>query len=78
MTKAIADYRNGDDATVTALCRWLLSHQGAAEVVTILPLDRAVKNRLLLAVLMDALAAVGEWGIIEKDLGDPTVSGKLD
>ncbi len=78
LAKAVADYKDGSDDSLATLCRWLMSHHGGADVVKLLPLDRVRKNRALLALREEALASIGEWSLVEKDLGDPTISGRLD
>ena len=78
VAQAIADYKDGDDNALGTLCRWLLSHRGSAQAIELLPLKRVIKSRPLLTLRMEALAAAGEWGLVEKDLGDPAVSGQLD
>jgi len=62
--EVIAQWRNGEASDLAELSRWLNVHQQPERVLSLVPLDVALKNNQLLLVHLDALAAVQRWNDI--------------
>ena len=61
VAQALQRFGNGDNETLVALAAWLRDTGHAAEVLKILPLDRALQQRDLFVQHIDALSALGRW-----------------
>ena len=73
IARGIADWKNADTASLTALAVWLNSKREYEETLDAIPLEKAAQSRDLFLQRLDALAALNRWGEVKQLL----VGGKF-
>ncbi|PYL07105.1 MAG: hypothetical protein DME34_07615, partial [Verrucomicrobia bacterium] len=73
IARGIADWKNADTASLTALAVWLNSKREYEETLDAIPLEKAAQSRELFLQRLDALAALNRWGEVKQLL----VGGKF-
>jgi hypothetical protein len=72
--EVIARWNNGDVGNLVELGRWLNLHQQSERVLSLFPLEEAVKNNQVLLTRMDALGTLQRWNEIESILSRPDLT----
>ncbi|MFL5238467.1 MAG: hypothetical protein ACJ8EL_12860 [Rhizomicrobium sp.] len=66
LTRAIADWKDGDTASLGALAAWLNSHGEFQRELDTIPLEKSLEDRDLFLQHLDALGALGRWDEIKR------------
>ena len=69
IARAIAEFKNGDADSLTALTAWLNSKGEYEKTLETIPLAKALQGRDLFLQHLDALGALGRWSEIKELLG---------
>jgi tetratricopeptide (TPR) repeat protein len=73
IARGIADFKNGDAMSLSALGVWLNGKREYEETLGAIPLEKAGESRDLFLQRLDALAALNRWGEVKQSL----VTGKF-
>jgi tetratricopeptide (TPR) repeat protein len=73
IARGIADWKNADTASLTALAVWLNGKREYEETLDAIPLEKAAQSRDLFLQRLDALAALNRWTDVQQLL----VGGKF-
>jgi tetratricopeptide (TPR) repeat protein len=73
IARGIADWKNGDTTSLTALAVWLNGKREYEQTLDAIPLEKAAQSRDLFLQRLDALAALNRWSEVQQLL----VGGKF-
>ena len=68
IARGIADFKNGDTASLGALGVWLNGKREYEETLSAIPLEKAAQSRDLFLQRLDALAALNRWDEVKQSL----------
>jgi hypothetical protein len=72
--EVISRWTQGDVSDLVEVGLWLNLHHQPERVLSLLPLDTALKNNQLLLVRLDALAALQRWSTVDSVLSRPDLT----
>jgi len=67
-------WRSGKTEEIVQLARWLNVHQQAERVISLVPIEQALKNNVLLLTRLDAMAGMQRWTDIDETLTRPDLT----